>query len=82
MKSGALAGSGVKFELTVGEPNALGGAGEAKGIVAGESGTRVATAAAVGNLDVERRGVGHDRDRGGAGRFDRLCACGQADGLV
>ena len=67
MKTGALAGSGVKFELTVGEPNALGGAGEAEGIVAGESSTRVATAAAVGDLDVERRGIGHDRDRSGVG---------------
>lgn len=67
MQPGALAGCGVKFESAVGEANALGGTGEAEGIVAGEGGTRIATAAAVGDLDMERRGVGHDGDRGGGG---------------
>lgn len=67
METGALAGSGVKFELAAGEANALGGTGEAKGIVAGEGGTRITATAVVGNLDVERRGIGHDRDRGGGG---------------
>ena len=69
VEAGALTGGGKQFEAAAGELDAFGEAGEAEGIVAGESGGGIEAAAAVGDFDVEGgiAGGGGDGGSGGAG---------------